>query len=37
MGKIGVLLYNGFQEMEFWYPVLRLLELPADYDDGSGH
>jgi protease I len=30
MGKIGVLLYNGFQEMEFWYPVLRLREIGAD-------
>src|ERR1700755_755906 len=30
MGKIGVFLYNGFQEMEFWYPVLRLREIGAD-------
>jgi len=30
MGKVGVLLYNGFQEMEFWYPVLRLREIGAD-------
>jgi protease I len=30
MGKIGVFLYNGFQEMEFWYPVLRLREVGAD-------
>ena len=24
--KVGVLLYNGYQELEFWYPVLRLRE-----------
>ena len=30
MGKIGVFLYDGFQEMEFWYPVLRLREIGAD-------
>ena len=30
MGKIGVFLYNGFQEMEFWYPMLRLREIGAD-------
>ncbi|MGE0803115.1 MAG: DJ-1/PfpI family protein [Lautropia sp.] len=30
MGKIGVFLYSGFQEMEFWYPVLRLREIGAD-------
>ena len=30
MGKVGVLIYNGFQEMEFWYPVLRLREIGAD-------
>jgi protease I len=30
MGKIGVFIYNGFQEMEFWYPVLRLREVGAD-------
>jgi protease I len=30
MGKIGVFVYNGFQEMEFWYPVLRLREVGAD-------
>ena len=30
MGKVGVFLYNGFQEMEFWYPVLRLREAGAD-------
>lgn len=30
MGKIGVFVYNGFQEMEFWYPVLRLREIAAD-------
>jgi len=29
-GKIGVFIYNGFQEMEFWYPVLRLREIGAD-------
>ena len=32
MGKIGVLLYEGFQEMEFWYPVLRLREIGADVE-----
>jgi protease I len=32
MGKIGVFVYNGFQEMEFWYPVLRLREIGADVD-----
>jgi protease I len=30
MGKVGVLIYDGFQEMEFWYPVLRLREIGAD-------
>jgi len=30
MSKIGVFLYDGFQEMEFWYPVLRLREIGAD-------
>lgn len=30
MSKIGVFLYEGFQEMEFWYPVLRLREIGAD-------
>lgn len=30
MGKIGVFLFDGFQEMEFWYPVLRLREIGAD-------
>jgi protease I len=30
MGKFGVFLYEGFQEMEFWYPVLRLREIGAD-------
>jgi protease I len=30
MGKIGVFIYDGFQEMEFWYPVLRLREVGAD-------
>jgi protease I len=30
MGKVGVFLYDGFQEMEFWYPVLRLREVGAD-------
>jgi protease I len=30
MGKVGVFLYDGFQEMEFWYPVLRLREIGAD-------
>jgi len=30
MGKVGVFLYPGFQEMEFWYPVLRLREIDAD-------
>jgi protease I len=30
MGKIGVFVYTGFQEMEFWYPVLRLREVGAD-------
>lgn len=30
MGKIGVFIYDGFQEMEFWYPVLRLREIEAD-------
>jgi len=30
MGKVGVFLYHGFQEMEFWYPVLRLREIGAD-------
>ena len=30
MGKVGVFLYDGFQEMEFWYPMLRLREIGAD-------
>ena len=30
MGKVGIFLYPGFQEMEFWYPVLRLREIEAD-------
>ena len=30
MSKFGVFLYEGFQEMEFWYPVLRLREIGAD-------
>ncbi len=30
MGKVGVFIYNGFQEMEFWYPVLRLREVGAE-------
>ena len=30
MGKVGIFLYPGFQEMEFWYPVLRLREIGAD-------
>lgn len=30
MGKLGVFLYPGFQEMEFWYPVLRLREIGAE-------
>jgi protease I len=30
MSKVGVFLYEGFQEMEFWYPVLRLREIEAD-------
>jgi protease I len=30
MGKVGVFIYNGFQEMEFWYPVLRLREIGAE-------
>lgn len=30
MGKVGVFLFNGFQEMEFWYPVLRLREIGTD-------
>lgn len=30
MGKVGVFIYDGFQEMEFWYPVLRLREVGAD-------
>jgi len=29
-GRIGVFIYDGFQEMEFWYPVLRLREIGAD-------
>ena len=29
-GRIGVFIYGGFQEMEFWYPVLRLREIGAD-------
>jgi protease I len=28
--KVGVFLFNGFQEMEFWYPVLRLREEGAE-------
>jgi protease I len=32
MGKIGVFLFDGFQEMEFWYPVLRLREIGADVE-----
>ena len=28
--RIGVFLFNGFQEMEFWYPVLRLREVGVD-------
>lgn len=28
--KVGVFLFNGFQELEFWYPVLRLREVGAD-------
>lgn len=28
--KVGVFLFHGFQEMEFWYPVLRLREEGAD-------
>jgi len=30
MGKVGVFIYDGFQEMEFWYPVLRLREIGAN-------
>lgn len=30
MNKVGVFLFNGFQEMEFWYPMLRLREVGAD-------
>ena len=30
MSKVGVFIYDGFQEMEFWYPVLRLREVGAD-------
>lgn len=30
MGKVGVFLFTGFQEMEFWYPVLRLREIGAE-------
>jgi protease I len=30
MGKVGVFLYEGFQEMEFWYPVLRMREIGAE-------
>src|SRR3954469_22176857 len=30
MGKVGVFIYNGFQEMEFWYPVLRLREVGVE-------
>ncbi len=30
MGKVGVFLFSGFQEMEFWYPVLRLREIGAE-------
>jgi protease I len=30
MGNVGVFLYEGFQEMEFWYPVLRLREIGAE-------
>lgn len=28
--RVGVFLYGGFQEMEFWYPVLRFREIGAD-------
>lgn len=28
--KVGVFLYEGFQEVEFWYPVLRLREANVD-------
>ena len=28
--KVGVFLFNGYQELEFWYPVLRLREAGAD-------
>lgn len=28
--KVGVFLFNGFQELEFWYPVLRLREVGAE-------
>lgn len=28
--KVGVFLYDGFQEVEFWYPVLRLREANVD-------
>jgi protease I len=24
--SVGVLVYNGYHELEFWYPVLRLRE-----------
>ncbi len=30
MGKVGIFLYNGFQEMEFWYPMLRMREMGAE-------
>ena len=40
MGKVGVFLYDGFQERECWYPVLRLREIGADVVvigvDGAG-
>ena len=28
--KVGVCLFNGVQELEFWYPVLRLREVGAE-------
>jgi protease I len=28
--KVGVFLYNGYQELEFWYPVLRLREAGVE-------
>lgn len=30
--KVGVLLFNGYQEMEFWYPVLRLREVGIEVE-----